>query len=152
MCRCTFTSRVFQGGDSVADMQTQLRVVFRKVLNCGQQYLETKPLNTTFGRMWQWARNAQSEEQRRTWKAMRQFQEYRTKVEHDLLLAEGGQAILARVWDAYGVKVSLIYPERARGGSKMRMSPLQTWLAKHGLLLPRSRTPAGATTYESEID
>lgn len=64
--------------------------------------------------MWEWARNAQSEEQRRTWKAMRQFQEYITKVEHDLLLTEGRQAILARVWDAYGVKVSLIYPERAQ--------------------------------------
>lgn len=63
--------------------------------------------------MWEWARNAQSEEQRRTWKAMRLFQDYRTKVEHDLLLTKGGQAILAGVWDACGV--NLIYPERAQG-------------------------------------
>lgn len=116
MCRCTLTSKVFRGGDSVADMQTQLRVVFCKVLHCGQEYLETKPPDTTFGGMWEWARNGQSEEQRRTWKAMRLFQDYRTKVEHDLLLTEGGQAVLAGVWDACGV--TLIYPERAQGSEQ----------------------------------
>lgn len=105
MCRFTLTSKVFQGGDSVADRQTQLRVVFRKVLHCGQGYLETKPPETTFGDMWEWAQNAQSEEQRRAWKAMKLFQGYRTKLEHDLLLTESGQAILGRVWNAYGLKL-----------------------------------------------
>lgn len=101
MCRCTLTSKVFQGGDSVADRQTQLRIVFRKVLHCGQEYLETKPqaTNTNFGDMWEWAYDAQrqSEEQRRTWKILRLFQDYRTKLEHDILLTEAGQAILAKV-------------------------------------------------------
>lgn len=78
MCRCTLTSKVFQGGDSVADRQTQLRIVFHKVLHCGHEYLETKPPDTNFGDMWEWAHNAQSEEQRRTWKALRPFRDYTT--------------------------------------------------------------------------
>lgn len=133
MCRCTFTSRVFQGGDSVAEMRTQLRVVFRKVLHCGQQYLETKPPNTTFGRMWNGPATHKARNSAGHGKAMRQFQEYRTKVEHDLLLTEGGQAILARVWDAYGVKVSLIYPERSQGWEQNENEPVanvvgETWV------------------------
>lgn len=44
---------------------------------------------------------------------MRLFQDYRTKVERDLLLTKGGQAILAGVWDACGI--NLVYPERAQG-------------------------------------
>lgn len=55
MCRCTLTSRLFQGGDSVTDIQSEARAVFRKVIHFGQLYLETNPADGTFGGMWLWA-------------------------------------------------------------------------------------------------
>lgn len=47
---------------------------------------------------------------------MQLSQDYRTKAKHNLLLTEGGHAILAGVWDACGV--NLIYPERAQGSEQ----------------------------------
>lgn len=112
MCRCTLTSRVFQGGDSVVDIRSEVRAIFRKVLHFGQLYLETIPSDDTFGGMWSWGRKAQSEEQRQAWKAMKQFQNYTTPLENHLLSTENVKAILARAWEAYGLR--LIYPERAQ--------------------------------------
>lgn len=112
MCRCTLTSRVFQGGDSVVDVLSDVRAVFRKVLHFGKLYLETNPSNDSFGGMWSWGRKAESEEQRRAWKTMQQFQNYKTRIETTMLSTEGGKAILARALEDCGAE--LIYLRRAQ--------------------------------------
>ena len=112
MCRCTLTSRVFQGGDSVVDVLSEVRAVFRKVLHFGQLYLETNPSNDSFGGMWLWGRKAESEEQRRAWTTMQQFQSYKTRIETKMLSTKGGKAILAQLLKDCGAES--IYPRRAQ--------------------------------------
>lgn len=104
MCRCTLTSRVFQGGDSVVDVLSEVRVLFRKVLHFGH------PSNDSFGGMWSWGRKAESEEQRRTWKKMQQFQSYQTRIETKLLSTKGGKAILDQLLK--DCVAESIYPRR----------------------------------------